>query len=323
MAKTKKKTGKSTKKAMQGPYRRTCACMQAHMGLLDRYPEFRGNQARIQHYTNYFILSGDAHRILRTRPRKIPVVVHVVYKKASENITGAQIKSQISVLNRDFRKKNADISKIPNPFKAFVADTMVEFTLAKKDPRGKPTKGITRTKTDVDTFSHDGDPVKFTATGGIEPWNTKRYLNIWVCTLTGGLLGYAQFPGGPEDTDGVVVRNTAFGTTGTAQVPFNKGRTATHEIGHYLNLSHIWGNSLIPTCIDSDFVDDTPNQFGPNTGKPTFPRISCDNGPNGDMFMNYMDYVDDDSMFMFTQGQVARMKAALEDERKQLDAGTL
>ena len=133
------------------------------------------------------------------------------------------------------------------------------------------------------------------------------------------MLGYAQFPGGPEDTDGVVIRNTAFGAKGTAQGPFDKGRTTTHEIGHFLNLSHIWGESRIPTCSDSDFIDDTPNQFSPNNGKPTFPHISCDNGPHGgDMFMNYMDYVDDDSMFTFSHGQVARMQAVLASERTEL-----
>jgi hypothetical protein len=137
-----------------------------------------------------------------------------------------------------------------------------------------------------------------------------------VCTLSGGLLGYAQFPGGPAATDGVVVRNTAFGTTGTAAPPFNGGRTATHEVGHYLNLRHIWGDT--PDCSGSDFVDDTPNAEDANEGKPTFPRISCDNGPNGDMFMNYMDYTDDDSMFMFTPGQVARMHVTLNGVRSAL-----
>jgi hypothetical protein len=191
--------------------------------------------------------------------------------------------------------------------------------LAKQNPQGQPTTGITRTKTTQASFGVDDD-VKSPATGGIAPWATKRYLNVWVCTLRGGLLGYTQFPGGPPDLDGVVILNTAFGTTGTAAVPFNKGRTATHEIGHYLNLSHIWGESRFPTCTDSDFVDDTPNQFAPNTGAPAFPQISCNNSPHGDMFMNYMDYVDDAAMFLFTKGQVARMRATLAGPRKELGA---
>lgn len=132
----------------------------------------------------------------------------------------------------------------------------------------------------------------------------------------GQLLGYAQFPGGPSKTDGVVILNTAFGTTGSAADPFNLGRTATHEIGHFLNLRHIWGDA--PNCAGFDLVDDTPNAESPNVGKPTWPHVSCNNGPNGDMFMNYMDYTDDDSMFMVTPGQVSRMHTTLDGPRKSL-----
>jgi hypothetical protein len=134
--------------------------------------------------------------------------------------------------------------------------------------------------------------------------------------LGGGLLGYAQFPGGPAATDGVVILNTAFGSVGTAAAPYNLGRTATHEIGHWLNLRHIWGDT--EDCSGSDFVDDTPNAQQPNYGKPTFPHVSCNNAPNGDMFMNYMDYVDDDAMVMFTKGQIARMQATLAGPRNSL-----
>ena len=129
-----------------------------------------------------------------------------------------------------------------------------------------------------------------------------------MCQLGGGLLGYAQFPGGPAATDGVVILHTAFGTTGTAAAPFNLGRTATHEIGHWLNLRHIWGDDG-NGCTGDDFVADTPNAAGPNTGMPAFPHVTCGNGPNGDLFMNYMDYTDDAGMFMFTNGQVTRMQA--------------
>ncbi len=137
-----------------------------------------------------------------------------------------------------------------------------------------------------------------------------------MCTLGGGLLGYAQFPGGSPATDGVVILNTAFGTKGTATAPFNLGRSATHEIGHWLNLRHIWGDT--EHCEGTDFVEDTPNAQQPNFNKPTFPHISCNNGPNGDMFMNYMDYVDDDSMVMFTSGQVSRMSATLDGPRSSI-----
>ncbi len=150
--------------------------------------------------------------------------------------------------------------------------------------------------------------MKSSATGGIDPWPTDRYLNIWVCQLGGGLLGYAQFPGGPADTDGVVILHSGFGTNGTAAAPFDLGRTTTHEIGHYLNLFHIWGDDG-SGCSGSDEVADTPNAAGPNFGVPTFPHVTCSNGPNGDLFYDYMDYTDDRGMVMFTNDQVARMEA--------------
>ena len=143
-----------------------------------------------------------------------------------------------------------------------------------------------------------------------------KYLNMWVCALSGGLLGYAQFPGGPSATDGVVINTLAFGTSGTAEAPFDLGRTATHEVGHYFNLRHIWGDT--EDCSGTDFVADTPNAAGPNYGTPAFPTVSCGNGPNGDMFMNYMDYVDDAAMFLFTAQQVVRMRTALDAARPDL-----
>src|SRR5262249_7891154 len=156
----------------------------------------------------------------------------------------------------DYRASNPDKSKVPAVFSGLVADPMIEFALATKDPKGRPTTGITYTATHQTSFSDRGDPVKSKATGGISPWNIKKYLNTWVCTLWEGLLGYAQFPGGPAKTDGVVILNTAFGTTGSAAAPFNLGRSATHEIGHFLNLRHIWGDT--PDCSGTDFVSDTP-----------------------------------------------------------------
>ena len=250
---------------------------------------------------------------------KIPVVVHVVWNKEEQNISDAQIKSQIDVLNRDFRKTNPDITKVPPQWEDLATDVRIEFYLAKKDPHGNPTTGITRTRTTKTSFSYNGleQPVKSKATGGADPWPADRYLNIWVCQLGDGLLGYAQFPGGPPETDGVVILHTAFGTEGTAKKPgnpFNLGRTATHEIGHWLNLYHIWGDDN-GACSGSDEAADTPNQGNANLGKPSFPHVSCDNAPNGDMFMNYMDYVDDDTMVMFTKEQVARIDACLEGPR--------
>ncbi|MCA1682897.1 MAG: zinc metalloprotease, partial [Actinobacteria bacterium] len=175
--------------------------------------------------------------------------------------------------------------------------------------------GITRTATTVASFGPDNE-VKSKKTGGVDPWPADRYLNLWVCKLSDNLLGYAQFPGGPAATDGVVILYSAFGTVGVAAAPFDLGRTATHEIGHFLGLRHIWGDQN--DCSGNDFVADTPRAKEANMGKPTFPHITCNNGPNGDMYMNYMDYVDDDTMFMFTSGQVARMNATLAGPRKKL-----
>lgn len=293
------------------PKRRMCGCMEVHHRLLESDPNFRRRQMDLEHAT--------MARMTMTRARAgitiIPVVVHVVYKTTAENISVAQIKSQIKAMNLDYRGNNPDKTKVPPVWAGLVSDTRIQFALAKKTPSGQATTGITRKQTSRASFGTD-DAVKSSATGGTNPWPTKKYLNIWVCTLGGGLLGYAQFPGGPAKTDGVVILNTAFGTTGTASRPFNKGRTATHEVGHWLNLRHIWGDT--EDCSGSDLVPDTPNAAGPNYGKPAFPSITCGNGPNGDMFMNYMDYVDDDAMFMFTTGQMARMQAALDRARSSI-----
>jgi hypothetical protein len=288
--------------------------MEALFRLLETDADFRLRQTNLERATADFMalpMADDAG----IAPKVIPVVVHVVYNTPAENISMTQIKSQISVLNRDFQAKNADRKKTPAVWKGLIANVNLKFVLATKDPKGKPTTGVTRTKTTRTSFGAD-DSVKFTASGGQNAWPTTRYLNIWVCKLGGGLLGYAQFPGGPAATDGVVITHTGFGTKGTATAPFNLGRTATHEIGHWLNLRHIWADT--PDCSGTDFVADTPNAAGPNFGTPSFPHISCSNGPNGDMFVNYMDYTDDVGMFMFTLGQKARMLAALATERSSL-----
>ena len=292
--------------------RRQCGTMQVFEELAESVPSFRSNQLKIDEATERSILSGRAQQITR-RDITIPVVVHVVYKRQAENISKTQINSQITALNKDFSASNADIANVPAVWSGLVGNAKITFKLATRDPDGKATDGITRTKTDRDFFAPNGDPVKRKSEGGVAAWPTKRYLNLWVCQLAGTLLGYGQFPGGPAKTDGVVILHSAFGTTGTVKAPFDKGRTATHEVGHWLNLRHIWADTM--GCGGSDHVVDTPNAAGPNSGKPTFPKITCNNGPNGDMFVNYMDYTDDAAMFMFTAGQVARMSACLAGPR--------
>ena len=292
--------------------RRQCGTMQSFEQLAEESPSFRANQSQINEFTLRSIETGEAQRIARKRIT-IPVVVHVVYKRTQENISKSQIQSQITALNKDFRAQNPDRVNVPGVWQGLVADAKIEFKLATKDPDGKATNGITRTATSRDSFPAYKDPVKKRSEGGAPGWPRDRYLNLWVCNLADGLLGYAQFPGGPARTDGVVILYGAFGTTGAVQPPFDKGRTATHEIGHWLNLRHIWADTI--DCSGSDMVNDTPNAMGPNYGAPSFPHLSCSNGPNGDMFMNYMDYTDDAAMFMFSPGQVTRMNAALAGPR--------
>jgi pregnancy-associated plasma protein-A len=288
---------------------RTCATMTVHRRLLDRDPNYRIRRERLE---NNILARKRARYRGRAGTTMIPVVVHVVYRSLMENISAEQVASQIDVLNQDFARLNADVNSVPPVWHDVVGDARIVFKLADRDPNGAATSGITRTPTGVAAFGDD-DALKSAATGGATAWPADRYLNIWVCHLQ-DLLGYAQFPGGPAPTDGVVIDYRAFGTTGTAEAPFNLGRTATHEVGHWLNLFHIWGDDGMG-CAGTDQVDDTPNQAGPNTGNPGFPRVTCANGPNGDMFVNYMDYVDDRCMVMFTAGQVERMHATLDAAR--------
>jgi Pregnancy-associated plasma protein-A len=297
--------------------RRMCGSMEAHMRLLESDPDMRKQRAKIHAETSRMLQAGSTSKRVKKAPLTIPVVVHVVYRTAAENISVAQITSQIDALNRDYSASNADKVNAPAVWAGLIQDTQVRFALATKDPKGKPTTGITRTKTKAVSFSTH-DKMKHASSGGADAWPASKYLNLWVCTLGGGLLGYAQFPGGAAATDGVVILNTAFGTTGTAAAPFNLGRTATHEVGHWLNLNHIWGDTS--DCSGTDHVADTPNAQMPNFGVPSFPHVTCSNGPSGDMFMNYMDYVDDRAMVMFTHGQVARMQAALTGPRSSIGA---
>jgi HAMP domain-containing protein len=274
--------------------------MAAHMLLVEQFPAAREAQMRLE--------SAIQRRCQETQDlRQMPVhtintVVHVVHRTDEQNITRAQINRQMQSLTRDFRARNTDKTQTPAPWSGLITDARIEFKLL----------DVTRTRTAVTAFSHDNG-VKHPASGGVAPIDPARTLNIWVCALGGGLLGYAQFPGGPAATDGVVVNYRAFGSGGTAEAPFNRGRTLTHEVAHYLNLRHIWGDT--PDCSGSDAVADTPNCAGPNFGTPTFPVVTCNNGPNGDMFMNYMDYVDDAAMCMFTTQQALRMRTALETLR--------
>ena len=292
------------KKQSQGTkLRRSCGAMAAHMMLLERNPAFRLSQMRLEGATAKRRDTGV--ELKKAEIVTVKTVVNIVYKTTEQNVSDEQIRSQIRALNKDYRATNPDKNQTPAPWKSLVTDTRIKFTLVK----------VTRTITTKTGFTFD-DAVKKASAGGIPPFSPKTHLNLWVCALTGGLLGYAQFPGGPAATDGVVINYLAFGTIGTAKAPFNKGRTATHEVGHYFNLRHIWGDT--PDCSGSDMAADTPNCAGPNYGAPTWPVVTCNNGPNGDMFMNYMDYTDDPAMYMFTAQQVLRMRTTLDTVRSGL-----
>ncbi|MDR3714527.1 MAG: M43 family zinc metalloprotease [Puia sp.] len=234
----------------------------------------------------------------------IPVVVHIIYNSQAQNIGDAQILSQIKVLNTDYRKLNADTAAIPSYFLPRAADCGFQFALAKVDTSGYATSGIIRKHTSIQAFALDDD-MKYSATGGDDAWDRDSYLNIWVCSMANGVVGFSSVPGGPRSTDGIVVDYRAFGTSGTATAPFNLGRTATHEIGHWLNLIHTWGDAY----CGNDYVDDTPQQQAADLGDPKGIIVSCGNGPYGDMYMNYMDLTNDDRLNMFTYGQRARMLA--------------
>lgn len=277
-------------------------------------PTLAQRRAAIEEQTQRWIAeNGD---VQNREVITIPVVVHVVYKTAAQNISDAQIYSQIQVFNEDYRLQNADAASIPSVWNSVKADTEIEFCLAGFDPDGNPTTGITRTETDVTTWN-GSDNVKFSSQGGKDAWSASSYLNIWVCNIGSGLLGFAYQPGINASLDGLVIGYQFFGrgVPGLSST-YNKGRTATHEIGHYFNLDHLWGTGdSNPNCNLNDGVSDTPIQEEPNFGCPSFPHISCSNGPSGDMFHNYMDYGNDACLFFFTNGQKQRMLAALNGPR--------
>lgn len=295
---------------------RSCATMEDLQLRMQQDPGLVHRMQEIERGVQQWISDNPSAKL--SAVVTIPVVVHVVYNTAAQNISDAQVLSQIDVLNEDFRKLNADASNVPAYWQGIAADCEIQFCMAQRDPSGNATTGIVRKSTTVTSFSSNNN-IKFNANGGSNAWASSSYLNIWVGNLSGGLLGYAQFPGGSASTDGVVIHYTAFGRTGNVVAPFNKGRTATHEVGHWLNLYHIWGDDGT-SCNGSDQVSDTPNQADETYGcySPGTVRISCSNGPNGDMWQNYMDYTDDACMYMFTTGQKSRMTATLNGTRASL-----
>lgn len=268
---------------------------QTDPGLADRMATL---ETKVQELINSGAIQSSADNVFI-----IPTVVHVVYKNGTQNISDEMIRSQIRVLNEDFRKILGTPGHNDDPVGA---DTRIMFRLAQVDPNGQPTTGIVRKQTNVSQFGLN-DAVKFSSQGGDDAWPSNKYFNIWTCNISGGILGYAQFPGGNPLTDGVVILYSAFGYNSPA-APYNKGRTVTHEVGHWINLRHIWGDG--PCGVD-DLVADTPASDDANFGCP-IGHVSCG---SVDMVENYMDYTNDACMNIFTKGQTDRMVASILSSR--------
>jgi hypothetical protein len=273
---------------------RHCAAYEVLQQQLTDDPSLQQRMNEIEAFTNRFIENPQTNTLQTDGSMLIPVVVNVLYRTAAENISAAQIQSQIDVLNEDFAATNADYNLTATYNSVKSGDTKIKFVLDQ----------VVRKQTNKTSWNTN-DAMKKNNRGGISPTSPTTKLNLWVCNMGGGILGYAQFPGGPSNTDGVVCDNNAVGRVGTAAAPFNKGRTATHEVGHWLNLRHIWGDA---TC-GNDQVGDTPLHNTANYGCPAAGHKSTCTGTPVEMTMNYMDYTDDACMYMFSVGQKTRMQA--------------
>lgn len=281
---------------------------QRFCGTDQKMKEFFANNpdalAKKQDLRNYLITKNPNAKNTQT-VITIPVVVHVLYKNAAQNISDAQIMSQLAVLNADFRRLNADYSSIvPPAFQPFSADMELVFCLATKKSDGSPTTGIER-KSVASNFNF---PNNYYLSSGLLAWDPTKYLNIWVGDMPSPYLGWAYLPdaaGYPQD--GLAIGYKYFGTTGVAEYPYNGGRTATHEIGHYFGLLHPWGEdgSACGTSDNDDGCMDTPAINDPHYGGNVYPDNSntCIFSTDGAMFMNFMDYVTDEEMAFFTNDQ--------------------
>ena len=251
----------------------------------------------------------------------IPVVVHVVYKTEAQNISDIEIFEQINILNEDYARLNADTILTPGAFEGVAANCNIQFCLAQFDPDGNPTTGIIRTSTDTTEWLLPfSEKVKYTDQGGDNAWPAISYLNIWVCNLQDGILGYAYGPvdGIPSSGDGIVVDYKNFGIGDVSSKPYDLGRTATHEVGHWLGLTHIWGDDG-GLCAGTDNIPDTPNQAGPTYGCPEGEILDeCSDVSPGIMYQNYMDYTDDACMNLFTEDQKNKMRTTIETKRASL-----
>ena len=243
----------------------------------------------------------------------IPVVVHVLYSNDEQNIPDEQVFSQIDVLNQDYNLLNNNLSLVPDQFIDVIGNVGFDFCLVQNNLDGNIFNGINRVYTNVDSFQGFNDDMKSSDTGGVDAWDTNEYLNIWVCNLSGNLLGFATMPGDVDSMyDGVVIDYNYFGVNLNASNPYNLGKTVTHEVGHYFNLEHVF----YAGCSDWDNCEDTPPVSSATYGCPESQQESCGNTLT--MTMNYMDYTDDACMCMFTECQADIMVSTLLNERSGL-----
>ena len=303
---------------------RTCATMDKLHEEMNSNPNFAIHHQEVMD----FIQNPNNSQALFNRGTNsptivvtIPVVFHVLYKNATQNVSDAQIQSQLDVLNRDYRKLNTDYSTVvPAAFQTYGADMEILFCKAVRTPAGVTSTGITRKSVGSSFVFEDS----YYSAAGEPAWDTTKYLNIWIGRFTDtSLLGFAYLPSSAGNAnDGLCIGDQYFGTVGTASAPFNKGRTGTHEIGHYFGLDHPWGDdgSSCGSGANSDGVADTPATNDPYFNCPTFPNNTnaCAVTTNGSMFMNYMDYVDDACMAFFTAGQKTIMQNTLAGPRLSL-----
>ena len=245
----------------------------------------------------------------------IPVVVHVLWFDSSEDISDAAIKEQIAILNQAFSRSNHDVTKVPEEFKSVTGSTKIRFCLASMTPENEPTNGIIRKRTTIPEIGLS-DHLYESNAGGSNAWDSDKYLNIWVADTGKIIVGFGTYPNQtPPEKTGVVIHPKYFGRNNHPK--FGLGRTLVHEVGHYFGLNHLWGDDS--NCATDDDVEDTPPQLKAYRGCPNHPQSGC--SPS-EMFMNYMDYVDDQCMYFFTQGQADRMLATINLYRKGLiDSG--
>jgi PKD repeat protein len=275
-----------------------CYTTEMHNEAIKNNPGLLRQAEELEKFTQDF---GRTTRANGSVVYTIPVVFHILHNYGAENISDAQIHDAMRILNEDFRKLNADTTSIVPAFQGIASDSEIEFRLASIDPNGNCTNGIDRIVTQLTYLADDGSK--------LNPWPNNKYLNIWVANSleNTGAAAYAYYPGSIPSAavDGVMSRHNYVGSIGTSST--GGARTLTHEIGHCLNLPHVWGSTNQPgvACGD-DGVSDTPETMGHTSCNLT---SSVCNPPIIENVQNYMEY--SFCEHMFTEGQSVRMRAAL------------